>query len=315
MPTLTPPQSYAGESVYLGIDVHKKRYVVVARVGQTVVKKWSTAAAPIALSEQLHQYFSGGELHSVYEAGFSGYTLHRILTSANIHNIVVHPAAVEVAVHNRVKTDKRDAAKLSEQLEAGRLRSIHIPSRDVEAARLVSRTRAQLVKERTRVKQQIRMKAHQYGLIGPDEQRQMSHRWVNELIAAAPNDAFRITVGAHQQVWQTLDTEIKKLEAQLAKLAQDDPCEATYRSVPGVGRISARILSHELGDLSRFDNERQLFSYTGLTPSEHSSGENTRRGHITRQGNRAVRGVLIEVAWRAINKDWLPLASLSFPHL
>jgi transposase len=67
--------------------------------------------------------------------------------------------------------------------------------------------------------------------------------------------------------------------------------------------VSARILSNELGDLSQFTNERQLFSYTGLTPAEYSSGENTRRGSITKQGNTQVRSILIEVAWRAIEED------------
>jgi transposase len=55
--------------------------------------------------------------------------------------------------------------------------------------------------------------------------------------------------------------------------------------------------------MSQFKNERQLFSFTGLTPSEHSSGETIRRGHISRQGNSRVRGILIEIAWRAIDKD------------
>ena len=55
--------------------------------------------------------------------------------------------------------------------------------------------------------------------------------------------------------------------------------------------------------MSQFENERQLFSYTGLTPSEHSSGEAIRRGHITRQGNTRVRCVLCEAAWIAIRKD------------
>jgi transposase len=67
--------------------------------------------------------------------------------------------------------------------------------------------------------------------------------------------------------------------------------------------VSARILANELGDLSHFRNERQLFSYTGLTPAEYSSGENTRRGSITKQGNTQVRSILIEVAWRAITED------------
>jgi len=55
--------------------------------------------------------------------------------------------------------------------------------------------------------------------------------------------------------------------------------------------------------MTRFDNERQLFSSSGLTPGEYSSGEQVRRGHISRQGNSRIRGLLIEVAWRAIDDD------------
>ncbi|MGB3672372.1 MAG: transposase [Phormidesmis sp.] len=67
--------------------------------------------------------------------------------------------------------------------------------------------------------------------------------------------------------------------------------------------FAASLLWGQLGDMSQFDNERQLFSYTGLTPSERSSGEAIRRGHITRQGNSRVRYVLCEAAWTAIRKD------------
>ena len=102
----------------------------------------------------------------------------------------------------------------------------------------------------------------------------------------------------------------------LKQQAKEDPNDSTYRSVPGVGPLSTRILSNELGDMSQFQNERQLFSYTGLTPSEYSSGENIRKGHITRQGNSRVRAILIEVAWRAIGKDTALATSFErlFPH-
>jgi transposase len=79
--------------------------------------------------------------------------------------------------------------------------------------------------------------------------------------------------------------------------------EKIYRSVPGIGPISSRVLSNELGDLQRFSNERRLFSFTGLTPSEHSSGESVHKGHISRQGSSRIRKYLIEIAWRAIEKD------------
>ena len=75
------------------------------------------------------------------------------------------------------------------------------------------------------------------------------------------------------------------------------------RSIPGIGEISSRILSNELVDIERFNNERQLFSYLGLTPSENSSGGRIRKGNMTRQGNVYVRAVLIECAWSAIRKD------------
>lgn len=303
MKNTTPHPSYAGETVYVGIDVHKKQYVISARLHQTIVKKWSTAACPTELAHQLSQYFGAGTIQTVYEAGFSGFDLHRTLTAAGIANRVVHPGAVEVAVHNRVKTDKRDAAKLAEHLEAGRLRGIRIPDVGQEQHRLLSRTRAQLVKERSRVMQQIRMKAHQFGLIEPSTQGRMSHRWVEELLEKALSPDFSLAIGVHHRIWQALDTEIQTLEQQLKQQAEQDPYEATYRSVPGIGLISARVLSNELGNMSHFDNERQLFSYTGLTPSEHSSGERVTRGHITRQGNRHLRGLLIEIAWRAKSKD------------
>lgn len=176
MKTTTPPKSYDGEHVYVGIDVHKKTYVVVARVKQTIVKRWTTAAKPEAFAAQLLKYFKGGIIHSAYEAGFSGFVLHRVLEQAGIKSIVVHAAAIEVAVHKRVKTDKRDAAKIAEQLEAKRLDAIHVPSKEQEHNRLLSRTRQQLVQERAAVKQKIRMKAHQFGLIAPDERREMSPR-------------------------------------------------------------------------------------------------------------------------------------------
>jgi transposase len=303
MKNTTPTQFYDGEHIYVGIDVHKKTYVVVARVRQTIVKKWSTAAKPVDLAAQLLKYFNGGRIHTVYEAGFSGFVLHRELQQQGIDSIVVHAAAVEVAVHNRVKTDKRDADKLSAQLEAGRLRGIRVPTPAQEQQRMLSRTRTQLVQERAAIKNQIRMKGHQLGLIEPEDRREMSHQMVKELLTRSSSPPFTIAVKAHWQIWQALDEQIKQLTLELKQQAHSDPYEATYRSAPGVGAISARVLSNELGDMSAFANERQLFSYTGLTPTEHSSGEQTHRGHISKQGNRYLRGILLEIAWRAIRKD------------
>lgn len=295
--------SYTDKEIFVGLDVHKKTYAVVARVEGEIVKRWTTVASPQKLVEQLLKYFQGGRIHTAYEAGFSGLSLHRELEKNGIHNLVIHAAGVEVAVSDRVKTDKRDAAKLASLLESKRLNSIRILSETEENHRQLTRTRQQLVEERTAVKNKIRMKFHQVGVIGADENKHMSHLWVKELLTRISSKEFTLVIEAYSHVWKTLDEEITKIEQVLKQQAKEDPNESTYRSAPGVGPLSARILSNELGDMSQFKNERQLFSYTGLTPSEYSSGENIRKGHITHQGNSRVRGILIEIAWRAIGKD------------
>ena len=297
------PQSYEGQQVFIGIDVHKRTYSVVSSIGGIVHKKWTTTASPTRFVAQLKSLYPQAEIHTAYEAGFSGFVLHRTLELSGIQNVVVNPGSIETSIHNRVKTDKRDALKISSLLEAGRLRGIRIPAEQMENQRLLTRTREQLVEERTAIKNMIRMRCHQFGLIAPEDRRIMSHQFVTEILEHSPSPEFTVITQAYWKIWKSIETEIKAIELELKKQAQQDVNEATYRSAPGIGALSARILANELEDMSQFANERQLFSYTGLTPSEHSSGESIRRGHITRQGNPRVRRVLCEAAWTAIKQD------------
>ncbi len=98
------------------MDVHKKSYVIAASCDDEIVKKWTTTADPQTTADQLNCFFAGAEIYSAYEAGVSGFMLHRVLLASGIKNIVVHAASIEVESHNRVKTDKRDARKIAEQL-------------------------------------------------------------------------------------------------------------------------------------------------------------------------------------------------------
>lgn len=296
-------ESYQGKQVFVGIDVHKRTYAITSFMDGIVIKKWTTPASPEKLVVQLKALYPQADIHTAYEAGFSGFVLHRALTKAGIENLVVNPGSIETAVHNRVKTDKRDAKKIASLLAAGRLSGIRVPTEKIEQNRLLTRTREQLVQERTAIKNMIRMRAHQFGLLSPEDRREMSQSLLKSILANTPSPEFTMIIQAYQKIWQALDIEIKAIESALKQQAQQDPLEGTYRSAPGIGPLSSRILSNELGDMSQFANERQLFSYTGLTPSEHSSGDMIRRGHITRQGNPRIRHVLCESAWVAIRKD------------
>lgn len=104
-----------------------------------------------------------------------------------------------------------------------------------------------------------------------EEERSLTHQLVTELLEKSQSPELQIVVCALENVWKSIDLEIKKIELKLKEQAQQDENESTYRSAPGIGFLAARVLSNELGNMSQFDNERQLFSYTGLTPSEYKA--------------------------------------------
>jgi transposase len=95
--------------------VHRKSYTLTCRCEGVVIKRCPMAAEPTAVVEFCRKQFPGASFTSADEAGFSGFGLHRTLWAHAIPNIVVPPAPLEVAARDRVKTDKRDSAKIAEQ--------------------------------------------------------------------------------------------------------------------------------------------------------------------------------------------------------
>ena len=297
--------TYTGRKVYVGIDVHKKTYSVTAICEGEMVKRDTMRAGPEGLIQYLKKHFKDSELHTVYEAGFCGFGLHRALVAEGIHNIVVNPASIEVAANDKVKTDKRDSKKQAEQLSRGALRGIYIPTKEEELARVITRTREQVVEHRAKVATQIKSKLHYFGVMAFDDERAITESYLKELGKRDLAEELLFGLGLLIEQWRFLTRQLKDVAKKLVEqAAKNEALEKIYRSAPGIGPVSSRVLSNELGDLSkRFVNERSLFSFTGLTPSEHSSGDSIHKGHISRQGSARIRKYLIEIAWRAIEKD------------
>lgn len=294
---------YSGKKVNVGIDVHKKTYSIYCECEGQVVKRATVPAVPGKLVTLLKEHFVGAEIRSVYEAGFAGFGLHRTLLSNGIGNMVVNPASIEVAAKDKVKTDKRDCKKQAIQLAANRLEGIYVPSIEQEQQRLLSRTREQLVSERTRFGHRFKSRLYQFGLIGHDDETELSEAFIDDYLKQELSFQIKECLESLARVWKFIHSEIKLVDQKLKRQASGDKHERIYRNVPGIGPVCSRILSNELGDMSQYRNERALFSHTGLTPCEFSSGDTVRKGHITKQGSARLRWVLTEAAWRAIEKD------------
>jgi transposase len=296
--------TYSGRIVYVGIDVHKDTYAVTCVCDKKIVKTATVQADPAGLAASLQRWFPDAMLSTVYEAGFSAFVLHRALIKAGILNIVVNPASVAVAANDKVKTDRRDSKKLAIDLADSRLRGIYVPTEAEELARLLPRTRAQIVEHRATIARQIKAKLHQFGLIAPSSRRLISNRYLREIAAWPLPSELGVSLSLLAEQWRFATRQLIEMRRLLRAQAQAQaPIEKVYRSVPGIGEVVARTLATELGDMTRFANERALFSSTGLTPSEHSSGASVRRGHISRQGSSRIRQLLVETAWRALPRD------------
>jgi transposase len=296
--------TYRDRIVYVGVDVHKDTYAVTCVCDKKIVKTATVHADPAGLAASLQRWFPDAMLSTVSEAGFSAFVLHRALIKAGIPNIVVNPASVAVAANDKVKTDRRDSKKLAIDLADGRLRGIYVPTEAAELARLLPRTRAQIVEHRATIARQIKATLHQCGLIAPSSRRLISNRYLREIAAWPLPSELGVSLSLLAEQWRFATRQLIEIRRLLRAQAQAQaPIAKVYRSVPGIGEVVARTLATELGAMTRFANERALFSYTGLTPSEHSSGASVRRGHISRQGSSRIRQLLVETAWRALPRD------------
>lgn len=294
-------RDYTGKTIYLGMDVHKESYSLTAVCEGEIVKSDKIFADPQLLINYCRKFFRNASIVSAYEAGFCGFSLHRSLINNQIDNLVVHPSSIEMATNDRVKTDKRDSLKIATQLSLGRLKSVYIPSIEQEACRSITRLRATLAKQKTRCVNRIKGFLH-YNGIKVDWGRACKKSML-KLRQLEIKPDLKLCLELMIGEWEKADKDIRTCEDHLVDQSKRDILEEIYRSVPGVGSIIARVLSNELGDMSQFANERQLFSYCGLTPCEYSSGNKSYKGHITRQGKATLRMHLTQAAWRAIKKD------------
>lgn len=296
-----------GSEVFLGLDISKSSWHVTARSGGETLLSASCPPRREALNGLLGR-LKGCRIHSVYETGPFGYGLHDWLRSRDVDSIVVSAAHVPGEIGNRVKTDRRDGLKLARTLEAGLLRPIFVPEARQRGDRELVRQRHRVQQDRCAAMVRIKSFFLTYDVEIPED---AGAHWSGEFEAwlrglkledRSLQRVFEELRGIYFDLDARVDALTKELR-QLAKSADYAPMVELLSSVPGIGWLSALTLAVEIVDFGRFPDGEALSSYVGVTPSEHSSGDRIRHGHITRQGNPIVRSVLVESSWILIGKD------------
>jgi len=291
-----PQSSKPGSTIKLGVDIHSRLYVVAAQHDHALPKPPRRLAPEEFLPWVESLLALGHAVHVVYEACGFGFGLYRQLCAAGAHCCVIAPRKLDEQ-HTGVKTDPRDALtlcqRLSRYLEGNtrELAVIRVPSEEEERARHLSRQRAQLVRHRQKLEAAGRGLLVSHGLPAP------AHWWKEQTWTHRLTPHLPAWILPHLEIYRpillALDAQIAALTAQLEAAAPGD--------LPsGLGKLTSVILSHEVCDWARFKNRRQVSSYTGLCPGEHSSGGKRVQGSVTKHGNPRLRSALVECAWRLV---------------
>jgi transposase len=247
-------------------------------------------------------YLEGLErpFRAVYEAGPTGYGLARRARQRGLDVGVCAPGHVLRRRQDRIKTDRRDAERLARLLWAGELRLVLVPEPWQEELRDVVRCREDLRADLMRARHRISklcLRRERY-FHGPGRAWTRRHRdWLSGL--RFPDRATQLTLSDYMHAHDVLLARRERLEAELFELALASPFASTVRNLRclrGIDTPSAVGLCCEVLDFHRF-RAKQLGSFLGLVPSEDSTGEEQRRGSITKAGSKHARRLLVEAAW------------------
>jgi len=289
---------------FVGLDVHKETLsVAVAASEGEAISLGTIPNDPDAIGKLVRKLLAAGPFVCCYEAGPTGYVLYWQLTRLGVDCMVVAPSLVPVKPGDRVKTDRRDALKLARLFRAGELTGVWIPTPEHEALRDLVRTREAAKKDERRARNRLQKFLLRRGIRKPGKMRDGSESWRVWLSGvrfdhaaqtAVRDDLLREVEHAAQRI-KSLDAalDVAIAAAPAVMRAVIDALQA----MRGLNKLSAATIVSEVGPMARFEHPRQLMSYSGDVPSEHSSGNARRQGVITKTGNAHLRRVIGEAAW------------------
>ena len=288
-------------ATHLGLDVHKETIAVaLLRPGEVEPDERTIPNTPQGVRGLINRC-SSRPLLACYEAGPTGYELYRQLTSLGVACDVVAPTMIPRRAGARVKTDRIDARNLARLHRAGELTPIRVPSSSEEALRDLVRVREDIKDDRRKTQHRVKAFLLRQGRRYPGRDKGWSDKF--DLWARSQRFEEPAADAAYRHYLAALDTrrtQLATITTEIEVAAKHPPLDepvARLRCLRGIETLSAVTITAEVCDFRRFPGAPSFMAFTGLVPSEHSSGPSVHRGSITKTGNAHLRRVLVEAAW------------------
>ena len=282
----------------IGLDVHREFAQVAIWEDGLVRQAGQIATTPEALRLFADSLAASDEV--AIEATCNTHAIARLLERRVARVVVSNPQKTRAIAEARVKTDKVDAEVLAQLLAAGYLPAVWLPDDDTHALRRQVARRAHVVRQRTRLKNQIHSILHR-NLVArcpaADLFGRKGRAWLCEQELPADErravEALLRQLDFHAEELRLIDTELGQVGLRSAEVRR-------LMTIPGVDATVALSIVAAVGDFGRFRSPERLVSYLGLNPRvRQSGGQPASHGRITKQGRAHARGMLVEAAWVA----------------
>lgn len=288
---------------FVGLDVHAETIAVAVAEGGGEVRGLGVIPNRLESVRKLVKKLGPVEqLRVCYEAGPTGYVLYWQLTGLGVPCEVVAPTLVPVKAGDRVKTDRRDAARLARCYRAGDLTAVWVPDAAHEALRDLVRAREAAKKDQLRARHRLGKFLLRHGRrpTGITAWTQRYLAWVKTVHFAQPAQEATLLDYLHEVEHGA--ARIDRLDRAIEAAVQTAPASMravieALQGLRGIALVSAVTIVAEVGTLSRFARAPQVMGYSGLGAREDSSGGRIRRGGITKTGNAHLRRIVVEAAW------------------
>jgi len=289
---------------FVGLDVHAETIAVAVADPDGDVRSLGVIPnGSEAIRKLVKKLGPAKELRVCYEAGPTGYAVYWQLTALGVPCEVVVPTLVPVKAGDRVKTDRRDALKLARSYRAGDLTAVWVPDAAHEALRDLVRAREAAKKDQLRARHRLGKLLLRHGRRPPTVMTPWTDKylmWVKTVRFA--HAAQEATLLDYVQEVEHMRERLVRLEHAIDEAVETAPARMravieSLQALRGIARVSAATIVSEVGELSRFQQARQLMGYSGVVAREDSTGERIRRGGITKTGNAHLRRIVIEAAW------------------
>lgn len=304
--------------LYLGIDQHARQLTVNNRDEQgDVVLKRQVSTDPVKVDRFFEELGAAAEAAGGYVAilevcGFNDWLLAKLAKAPSCRQVIL----TQPEQRQRQKTDRRDAAKLSELLWTNRhrllkgekvrgLRQVQIPSdQDRDDRRLTQRRRdlsAELTRLLNRVRHLVRRHNRQHECPTKSIQAKAARHWLKALDLPAID---RLEMDQLTALWELLEKQLKDVDVLIAQRASKNKYVPIVQSLPGAANYTALAIACRIGDIGAFPRSRSLANFFGLTPGCRNSGESGQRiGAITKAGSAFVRFLLGQITLHALRFD------------